>query len=120
MTRSDPRRPSPLAGFVVGLVAGALGGVLMIAWGVGMPWLGVAAIIVGGLAPPRPVGLGGALISWGATWLALFLRADAACDPASCRGPDIRPWLVVATATVLLGIGLLAIHWYTRRAAGRR
>jgi hypothetical protein len=86
--------------WLVGLVAGLVGGFILVAWGVGMPWLGLVAIAVGALAPPRPVGLSGVLVGWGGLWSALFLRA----------GPQL-PWIAIAFALVGLGlvVGAMAV-----------
>lgn len=103
-------RPSELVrGVALGLLAGALGGLLGLTWAVPIPGLGIVPLVVGMLAPPRPFGAAGTLIGWGLMWTALFLRADAACDPGSCQGPDITPWLLVATVLTGAGVGLLAV-----------
>jgi hypothetical protein len=102
-------RARPVAGLLLGLIAGVLGGVLTLTWAVPVPGIGLLPLAVGLLAPPRPFGAAGMLIGWGSTWAALFLRADAACDPGSCQGPDITPWLLVATLLIGAGVGLLAI-----------
>lgn len=104
-TRTAP----PIEGWLLGLFAGILGGLVVLSWGVAMPWFGVVAFLVGGLAPPRPFGLSGTLIGWGVCWIALFLRADAACNPASCNGPDITPWLVASGALMVAGVACLAL-----------
>ncbi len=100
---------------LLGLVAGALGGLVLLSWRVGMPWLGLIAIGVGALAPPRPFGLAGTLVGWGCVWIALFLQADAACDPASCSGPSVAPWLAASAALVVAGLLITGVD----RARGR-
>ena len=114
--RVQDHHATPLRGWLLGLVAGSLGGLVLISWGVAMPWLGVIAIVVGGFAPPRPLGLSGTLIGWGATWAALFLRAGAACDPASCVGPDLFPWLLACVGLVVVGAALPVIGRARSRA----
>jgi hypothetical protein len=109
MSERPASRASVLAGWLLGLVAGALGGVLTLSWAVPVPGLGLLPLAVGMLAPPRPFGAAGTLLGWGATWAALLLRADAACDPSSCQGPDISPWLVASAILVVAAIGLLAV-----------
>jgi hypothetical protein len=93
--------------WLVGLVAGSLGGLLSLTWAVPVPGLGLVAIVVGCLIPPRPFGAAGALIGAGATWATLLLGASAACDPASCVGPDLTPWLLSSMVLVVVGTGLL-------------
>jgi hypothetical protein len=93
---------------LLGLIAGALGGLLSLTWAVPVPGLGLVASVVGCLVPPRPFGAAGVLIGAGATWATLLLRASAACDPASCVGPDLAPWLLGSVVLVTVGIGLLA------------
>ena len=100
---------TPLRGWLLGLVAGALGGLLGISWILPLPGIGLLPLVVGILVPPRPFGAAGTLLGWGAIWAALFIRADDACDPASCRGPDITPWLTVSAGLVIAGLCLLAI-----------
>jgi LPXTG-motif cell wall-anchored protein len=94
---------------LLGLVAGALGGILSVTWAVPVPGLGLVAIVVGCLVPPRPFGAAGALMGWGLTWAALFLRVRASCDAAECTGPDTTGWLVATGILVLAAIGLLVI-----------
>ena len=63
--------------------------------GIGLPWLGPVALLVGCAGCPRdPFGLAGTLLGWGGLWIALLLlRADAAVrarpratDPTSRPG----------------------------------
>ncbi len=110
-----------LRAWLLGLFAGALGGLIVISWGIGLPVLGVVAFAVGAAAPPRPVGLGGALVGLGAVWLALFGRLALTCRPdVGCYSPDLTPWLLgAALAAAAGGILTLAIALRPqRRRAG--
>jgi hypothetical protein len=117
MSRSIEQRP--LRAVLLGLVAGALGGLLSLTWAVPVPGLGLLAIVVGCLVPPRTFGAAGALIGGAATWVALLMRASAACDPGSCVGPDLRAWLVGSLLFAIAGIGLLAAGLIRSRAPNR-
>jgi hypothetical protein len=95
---------------LVGLIGGGLGGLILLSWGVGLPWLGAVAIAVGAAAPPRPVGAIGALIGWGGTWLALFvgLRVNCTADP-SCYASDSASWIVASIGILVVGLVLGAV-----------
>jgi hypothetical protein len=107
-------------GFVLGLIAGGLGGLLSLTWAVGVPFLGPLAIVVGCLIRPRPTGAGGTLIGWGATWLVLFARVAGSCstDRDCGGGPDIEPWMAAGVGLILVGLALLAAAY--RRRDGHR
>ena len=96
--------------FILGLVAGGLGGLILLSWGIAMPWLGLFALAIGGTARPRPVGVAGVLIGWGLTWLALFANAGFRCSTdASCSGPDMTPWFIAAGILVAAGVAVAAV-----------
>ena len=96
--------------FLLGLVAGGLGGILMVSFGIGLLFLGPLAIAVGNATRPRPVGAAGTLIAWGATWLALFARVavGGSVDQTCSDGPELRPWIAINVGLMLGGFGLLA------------
>ena len=104
---------------LVGLVAGGLGGIITLSWGIGIPGLGLLAIAVGCLAPPRPTGAGATLIGWGATWLALFARLSVSCstDGDCGSGTDVGPWMAVGVGLVVVGFSLLGAAYH--RGHGR-
>ena len=106
-----PRRGgSRLTAFLLGLVAGGLGGILLIEFGIGLPVLAVPAIAVGCAIRPRWVGAGGTLIGWGATWIALLSIAARACATDQTCGdspPNLVPWIVVGAGLIAIGLGLL-------------
>lgn len=112
MTTSRPITSTPrrwLTGLAVGLAFGA--GTL-----IGGPLVGAMGIVASALLAaeqPRAAGSGGASLGFGASWLALLLTADARCGP-DCVGPDLTPWLLVAGATVIIGVGLTASAWRSR------
>lgn len=108
--------------WLVGLLAGVLGGILTVSFGIGLLPLGPAVLVVGGFAPPRPVGLAGMLVGLGGIWLVLFGRIQLECIRQPTVGPvivapggfsecvsaDLTPWLVLAAAIALAGVGLTA------------
>ncbi len=93
-------------GFALGLLAGSLAGLVGLAFLPGASIVALVAIVVGGLARPRPWGLAGTLMGTGASLAAVLWRADQACRPGECVGPDLLPWFSVAGLLVVLG-GLL-------------
>lgn len=111
-----------LIAWVVGLLAGAWGGLGSLIGGVvGLlaAALLVAALLVRSARRPwlQGASLAGAGVGFGATWLALLARAEAACEPESCSGSDSLPWLVVGA--VLLAAGGLATALIVFREARR-
>ncbi|MDO8483576.1 MAG: hypothetical protein Q7S35_01380, partial [Candidatus Limnocylindrales bacterium] len=58
---------------------------------------------------PRPFGAAGVLIGWAVTWVLVLAAAQARCDPASCVGPDLTPWVTVAVVLAMIGVVLLLI-----------
>ncbi len=106
-----------LRAWLLGLFAGAVGGLVLISWGIGLPALGLVAFAVGAAAPPRPFGLGGALVGLGMIWLALFGRLAMTCHPdVGCSSPDLTPWLVAASVLLATGAVLSALLAARRRA----
>jgi hypothetical protein len=101
---------------LVGLIGGGLGGLILLSWGVGLPWLGGVAIAVGAAAPPRPIGAIGAFIGWGATWLALLVGIQVNCtaDP-SCYASDFAPWIAASIGILAVGLLLGAVRLRGRR-----
>jgi len=101
-------RPKARA-LLLGLVGGGLGGLILLSWGVGLPWLGMIAAAVGATAPPRPVGAAGACIGWGGSWLALFVGMAINCSAdSSCYAPDTSPWIIASLGILAVGVVLLA------------
>ena len=125
------RRPGPCAvrategdglrlrAFLLGLVAGALGGVLLVEFGIGLPFLAALAIALGCAARPRPMGAAGTLIGWGATWIAVLASAAHACAVDQTCGdspPSVAPWIVAGLGLVLAG-SVLVLSSDRRRPA---
>jgi hypothetical protein len=105
--------------FLLGLVAGSLGGLLLIEFGIGLPFLAVVAIAVGCAARPLPVGAAGTLIGWGATWIAVLATAAHACAVDQNCGdspPSVAPWIAAGSVLVVAGVTLLLLS-DRRRAA---
>jgi hypothetical protein len=75
------------------LVAGTIGGLL-----------GFIVIALAIAEPPRAPAVGGVLVGFGASWLALFGRVALTCRQ-DCVAPDYRPWLFAAG--ILAGLGIL-------------
>ncbi len=95
-------------GFVVGLAAGVaiIGGPLSLV-------LVFAAIVLVGREPRRAAPMGGLFIGFGIAWVTVLGLAAARCGDG-CVGPDLRPWLVVAGASLLLGSALSGQAYRTR------
>ena len=98
--------------FLFGLVAGALGGLLLVEFGIGLPVLAALAIAVGCAARPRWVGAAGTLIGWGTLWIALLAVAARACATDQTCGdssPSVVPWIVAGAGLIVGGLVLLAL-----------
>jgi hypothetical protein len=96
--------------FLLGLVAGALGGFLLLEFGIGLPFLGPLAIVVGAAAPPIPFGAAGTLIGWGTLWAAAFANAARACAVDQNCGdqtPSVAPWVAAGACLIVAGFALL-------------
>jgi hypothetical protein len=109
MTSAAPARDRWMA-FGAGALGGVLGGLFVLSFG---GWIfqavALAAIGLGLFVRPRPFGAAGVLTGVGVTWIVLVLGANARCDPASCTGPDIAPWIVAAVGLVAAGVGALLV-----------
>lgn len=121
---STDRHPDAWTAFGLGVLGGVAGGLLLTSLGT-ILLAPVVLVFAGGFAIRPPFGAAGILGGWGATWIALLVAAQARCDPTSCVGPDLTPWLtfgggLVAVSVGLLLIGVLRPPWAIRvaRAAG--
>ena len=100
--------------WLAGLLIGVVGGFATLY----VPPLGLAVLgwIVFALrSRPRRVAAAGALIGVGAVWVELLVGAAWRCasfdaEPGqACVGPDLRPWLIAATALIAFGVSLSAL-----------
>lgn len=120
---SDPH-PEAWTAFGLGVIGGVIGGLLLLSLGaILLP--GVVLVFAGGLTLRPPFGAAGILAGWGATWIALLVTAQLRCDPASCIGPDLTPWLTFGGALIALSGGLIVIgvrrpRWVQRVARAVR
>lgn len=108
-TANGPRRRW-FTGLVIGLVFGAAGLI-------GGTMIGLLGLVAAGLlsiGPGRTVAIAGVLTGLGACWLALISTAEARCGPG-CVGPDLTPWLLVAGASLAVGVSLTALSWSRNR-----
>jgi hypothetical protein len=106
--------------FLFGLVAGALAGILLVEFGIGLPILAALAIAVGCAARPRPIGAAGTLIGWGALWIALFASAARACVIDQNCGdspPSVVPWIVAGGGLIVVGLAILVLSGRAARRA---
>ena len=92
--------------FGVGVLGGVIGGLSLLTFA-GIFAVALIAISGGVSVRPRPFGAAGVLIGWAAAWVLALNAAQARCDPASCVGPDLAPWL--AFAAILAAIGFLLV-----------
>ena len=98
--------------FLLGLMADALDGVLLIEVGFGFPVPAIGAIAIGTVVAPIPVGASGTLVGWGTTWAALFAMAARNCAVDRNCGdspPSVAPWIAIGLGLVVAGFGLLAL-----------
>lgn len=98
--------------FLFGLSAGALGGILLIEFGIGLPFLAAAAIAIGIVVAPIPIGAAGTLVGWGVTWTALLAIAARRCAVDQNCGdspPNIAPWIAAGFGLIVVGLMLLVL-----------
>jgi hypothetical protein len=105
--------------FLLGLVAGGLAGILLVEFGIGLPFLALAAVTVGLAIRPRPMGAAGTLIGAGGALIAILANAARACTIDQDCGssvPDLTPW--IATGVALVAAGLMALILASRHGEG--
>jgi hypothetical protein len=92
--------------WLIGAMAGAGAGLALLAGGV----LGLVPLLLLAIwafrEPARTAAAAGIMTGIGGCVLALTVRAELACTPDSCVGPDLTTWYVLVLA--VLGLGLLA------------
>jgi hypothetical protein len=106
--------------FGVGVLGGVIGGLSVISFA-GIFAVALIALVGGFAVKPRPFGAAGVLLGWAACWTILFAGAQARCDPGSCVGPDLTPWVGMIVSIALVGVSLLAVGlvrpaWWGRLA----
>jgi len=104
--------------FGVGVLGGVIGGLSLLSFA-GI--LGVALIAIsGGIGVrPRPFGAAGVFTGWAVAWVVALGAAQTRCDPASCVGPDLTPWLTFAAILAVVGVLLLLVGIARPRWTGR-
>lgn len=105
---STDRHPDAWTAFGLGVLGGVAGGLLLTSLGA-ILLAPVVLVFAGGFALRPPFGAAGILGGWGATWIALLVAAQARCDPASCAGPDLTPWLTFGGGLIAASLGLIVI-----------
>jgi hypothetical protein len=98
----------------IGLVIGLVFGLGTLIGGTMLGLLGLVATVLVSLQPGRTAAIGGVLTGLGACWLALFASAGARCG-AGCEEPDLTPWLLFSSASLVVGLVLTAVAWSGRR-----
>lgn len=103
--------------WLIGALAGAAAGLALLIGGV----LGLVSLLLlafwAAAGPARTAAAAGIMTGIGGCVLALTLRAELACTPDSCVGPDLTTWYVFVLA--VLGLGLLASATVAIRARRR-
>jgi len=108
----------PVGGrWLIGAVAGAVAGLALLIGGV----LGLVPLLLlafwAAAGPARAAAAAGIMTGIGGCVLALTVRAELACTPDSCVGPDLTTWYVFVLA--VLGLGLFASATVAVRARRR-
>ena len=108
MTTQSRSEADPWTAFGVGVLGGVVGGLSLLSFA-GLFAVAFIAIVGGFGLRPRPFGAAGLLVGWAVSWVAVLLGAQARCDPSSCVGPDLTPWLTAAAILAILGGSLLVV-----------
>lgn len=108
MTPPSHSHADPWTAFGVGVLGGVIGGLSLLSFA-GIFAVALIAILGGVAVHPRPFGAAGVLIGWAVTWVLVLGAAQARCDPASCVGPDLAPWVAVSAVLALIGAALLLV-----------
>jgi hypothetical protein len=117
MPSSGRRHHASRPAWLVGLVAGGLSALLLLSWGIGLPFLALVTFLVGALAPPRPIGLSGTLLGLAIGLGLLVGLATLRCSgDAACTQPDLLP---VAAFTVSVALAGVVVGLVARRRPGR-
>jgi hypothetical protein len=95
--------------FVVGLVAGAVGGACLAILAAIGALIGLPLIVIGLFIPPRLYGAAGTFIGFGAAIVALFGRVAIVCVPPGCTGPSMTPLVALGLGSLAVGLGVLAL-----------
>jgi hypothetical protein len=108
LARSTEAPHDAWTAFGAGVLGGVIGGLSLLTFA-GIFGVTLIAISGGIGVRPRPFGAAGVLIGWAAAWVLALSAAQAGCDPASCVGPDLTPWLIVASILAAIGVLLLLV-----------
>jgi hypothetical protein len=111
-----------MAGWLAGLVLGALAGLTSISFALGMLALPiiVASVLLIVWKGPRRIAGAGFLTAWGLLWTALIIQSTFACltferGPGRwCEPGDNGPWLVAGVAMFIAGLGASALAFRHR------
>ncbi len=108
----DSRDPSPIAGWLAGLVLGALAGLTSISFALGILALPiiVASLLLIGSKGPRAIAGAGFLTAWGLLWTVLLIQSTVACltferGPGRwCEPGDNGSWLIAGIVMFIAGL----------------
>jgi hypothetical protein len=88
--------------WLAGLVVGAAGAIVLVAGVLGLvAWGFLAAALLA--RPGRRAAMAGLPIGFGVTVLVLLARAESACRPDECVGPDLGGWIGLGIACLAIG-----------------
>ena len=128
MTRRSgvPRDASPVAGWLSGLVLGALAGLTSISFALGLLALPIiaASLVLIVWKGPRLIVWAGFLTAWGLLWTVLIIQSTVACltferGPGRwCEPGDNGPWLIAGIVMLIAGLVASAVAF--RRLPNRR
>jgi hypothetical protein len=118
--RPDEAPHDAWTAFGLGVLGGVVGGLSLLTFA-GIFAVALIAIVGGMRVRPRPFGAAGVLIGWGGASALVLFAAQERCDPASCVGPDLTPWLTTAAFLVTIGVllllaGIARPSWASRAA----
>lgn len=90
--------------WLIGAMTGAVAGLALLIVGV----LGLVPLLLlaiwAAAGPARTAAAAGIMTGLGGGVLALTVRAELACTPDSCVGPDLTMWYLFVLAVLVLGL----------------
>lgn len=108
MTLPSHSQADPWTAFGLGVLGGVIGGLSLLSFA-GLFAVALITILGGFAVRPPPFGAAGVLLGWAVSWVLVLAGAQARCDPASCVGSDLGPWMTIAVVLAMIGVVFLLV-----------